>query len=106
MNTFHFSVERGYRETLVENLGGAGRVVLTNIIDRGHMKGPERYELTDKGIIIVYNNLTNRKITILFARVGQLYSRFGDKFNSLSPNLQRTIKAYCREWKEKGYNEL
>ena len=106
MNTFHFSAERGYRETLVENLGGAGRVVLTNVIDRGHMNGAERFELTDKGIIIVYNNLTNKKITILFARIGQLYSRFGDKFNSLSPNLQRSIKAYCREWKEKGYNEL
>ena len=106
MNTFHFSTERGYRETLVENLGGAGRVVLTNVIDRGHMNGPERFELTDKGIIIVYNNLTNKKITILFARIGQLYSRFGDKFNSLSPRLQRDIKAYCREWKEKGYNEL
>ena len=102
MNTFHYSAERGYRETLVENLGGAGRVVLTNVIDRGHMNGPERFELTDKGIII----LTNKKITILFARVGQLYSRFGDKFNSLSLNLQRNIKAYCREWKEKGYNEL
>lgn len=106
MNTFHFSTERGYRETLIENLGGAGRVVLTNVIDRGHVNGPERFELTDKGIIIVYNNLTNRKITILFARVGQLYSRFGNKFNSLSPNLQRNIMAYCREWKEKGYNEL
>lgn len=106
MNTFHFSAERGYRETLVESLGGAGHVVLTNVIDRGHMNGAERFELTDKGIIIVYNNLTNRKITILFARVGQLYSRFGNKFNSLSPNLQRSIMAYCREWKEKGYNEL
>ena len=106
MNTFHLSVERGYRETLIENLGGAGRVVLTNVIDRGHKNGPERFELTDKGIIIVYNNLTNKKITILFARIGQLYSRFGNKFNSLSPNLQRSIMAYCREWKEKGYNEL
>ena len=106
MNTFHLSVERGYRETLIENLGGAGRVVLTNVIDRGHKNGPERFELTDKGIIIVYNELTNRKITILFARVGQLYSRFGDKFNSLAPNLQRTIKAKCREWQDLGYNEL
>ena len=106
MNTFHLSVERGYRETLIENLGGAGRVVLTNVIDRGHKNGPERFELTDKGIIIVYNELTNRKITILFARVGQLYSRFGDKFNSLAPSLQRTIKAKCREWQDLGYNEL
>lgn len=106
MNTYHFSAERGYRETLIENLGGAGRVVLTNVIDRGHKDGPERFELTDKGIIIVYNNLTDRKITILFARVGQLYSRFGNKFETLAPGLQRNIKAKCREWQDLGYNEL
>jgi hypothetical protein len=106
MNTYHFSAERNYRETLIENLGGAGRVVLTNVIDRGHKNGPERFELTDKGIIIVYNNLTDRKITILFARVGQLYSRFGDKFNTLDPEMQKDIKSKCREWQDLGYNEL
>lgn len=106
MNTYHLSAERNYRETIIENLGGAGRVVLTNVIDRGHKNGPERFELTDKGIIIVYNNLTDRKITILFARVGQLYSRFGDKFNTLDPEMQKDIKSKCREWQDLGYNEL
>lgn len=106
MNTYHLSAERNYRETIIENLGGAGRVVLTNVIDRGHKNGPERFELTDKGIIIVYNNLTDRKITILFARVGQLYSRFGDKFNTLDPEMQKGIKSKCRKWQALGYNEL
>jgi len=105
-NTMHFSAERAYRETLIENMGGPGNVVLTNVIDRGHKDGPERFELTDKGIIVVYNNLTDRRITILFARVGQLYSRFGDKFETLDRGLQQTIKSKCREWKDKGYNEL
>ena len=105
-NTMHFSAERAYRETLIENMGGPGNVVLTNVIDRGHKDGPERFELTDKGIIVVYNNLTDRRITILFARVGQLYSRFGNKFETLDRGLQQTIKSKCREWKDKGYNEL
>ena len=87
-------------------LGGEGKVVLKNVIDRGHRDGPERFELTDKGIINVYNNKTNRRITVLFARVGQLYSRFGDKFNTLPPELQKQIKEKCREWQMKGYNEI
>ena len=89
-NTKHFSAERAYRETLIENMGGPGNVVLTNVIDRGHKDGPERFELTDKGII----------------RIGQLYSRFGDKFETLDRELKRTIKNKCREWTEYGYNEL
>ncbi len=105
-NTKHFSIDRAYRETIIDNLGGPGNVVLTNVIDRGHKDGPERFELTDKGIIIVYNNLTDRRITILFARVGQLYSRFGHKFETLSMALQRSIKARCREWQDLGYNEI
>lgn len=106
INTRHFSAERAYRETLIENMGGPGNVVLTNVIDRGHKDGPERFELTDKGIIVVYNNLTDRRITILFARIGQLYSRFGDKFETLDRELKRTIKNKCREWTENGYNVL
>lgn len=105
-NTKHFSFDRAYRETIITNLGGPGNVVLTNVIDRRHKDGPERFELTDKGIIIVYNNLTDRRITILFARVGQLYSRFGNKFETLDRELQRTIKRKCREWQDLGYNEL
>ncbi len=105
-NTKHFSFDRAYRETIIDNLGGPGNVVLTNVIDRGHKDGPERFELTDKGIIIVYNNLTDRRITILFARVGQLYSRFGYKFETLPAAQQNAIKSKCREWKRLGYNEL
>ena len=105
MDTKHISTERSYRETLINYIGGEGNVVLTNVIDRGHKDGPERFELTDKGIIIVYNDKTDRKITILFARVGQLYSRFGDKFNTLPIDLQRSIKKQCREWSDLGYNE-
>ena len=106
-NTHHFSSDCAYREYIINNvIGGAGSVVLTNVIDRGHKNGPERFELTDNGIIYVYNALTDRRITILFARVGQLYSRFGEKFERLSPAIQKTIKAKCIEWKQKGYNEL
>lgn len=105
METKHIVKDRPYREMLVNYLGGAGNVVLTNVIDRGHKNGAERFELTDKGIIYVYNDKSNRLITILFARVGQLYSRFGDKFNTLPLDMQKSIKKQCREYERLGYND-
>ena len=106
MNTKHFSTDNAYREMLINAIGGEGNVILTNVIDRGHKNGPERFELTDNGIIRVFNNITDRRITTVFARVGQLYSRFGDKFEQLPIEVQRAVKAKCREYQDKGYNEL
>lgn len=104
-NTQHFANDMASRQYIIDNIiGGAGEVVLTNVIDRGHRNGPERFELTEKGIIFVYNDLTDRRITILFARVGQLYSRFGGLFETLPLNKQLSIKSKCREWQAKGYN--
>lgn len=105
MQTSHFSHDRAYREMLVNYLGGPGNVLLTNVIDRGHKDGPERFELTDKGIIYVYNDASNRLITILFARVGQLYSRFGDKFRTLPYATQKSIQVQCLEYERLGYND-
>lgn len=106
MKTLHY-YDREYRETLVNSIGGKGEVVLTNVLDRGHKNGAERFELTDNAIIYVYNENTNNLITILFPRVGQLYSRFGeDKINGLDEELRESIKAKCREHQKLGYNEL
>ena len=106
-NTKHFANDMASRQYVVEHLiGGFGNVVLTNVIDRGHANGPERFELTDNGIINVYNNITDRRITILIARVGQLYSRFGGLFETLPLNLQLSIKSKCREWEIRGYNNM
>lgn len=106
-NTQHFANDMATRQYIVEHLiGGFGKVVLTNVIDRGHIDGPERFELTDNGIINVYNDLTDRRITILIARVGQLYSRFGGLFEGLPIAVQNSIKAKCREWQARGYNNM
>jgi hypothetical protein len=107
MNTSHFNNDMEGRLYIINNiLGGEGKVVLTNVIDRGHRNGPERFELTDKGIINVYNEWSGRRITVLFARIGQLYSRFGGKFEKLPLTLQMDIKAHCQLWQERGYNEI
>lgn len=106
-NSRHFENDMAHREYIINHvIGGRGKVVLKNVIDRGHRNGPERFELTDNGIIDVYNNESNKHITVLFARVGQLVSRFGDKFEKLPKELQDKIKSCCREWQRNGYNEL
>lgn len=105
-NTKHNEIDRKYRDYIITAIGGEGNVVLTNVIDRGHRNGPERFELTDNGLIIVYNDWTDRKITTLIARVGQLTSRFGDKFKKLPLDLQRSIIAKCIDHEKKGYNNL
>ena len=108
MNTQHFANDRSYRQNIVDSvLGGAGNVTLTNEVDRGHRNGAERFELTDNAVVYVYNVNTDNLITILFPRVGQLYSRFGEgKLNTLGRERLNAIKAKCRLHQEMGLNEL
>lgn len=107
MQTQHYINDRAYREGIVNAIGGAGKVILTNVLDRGHKNGAERFELTSNAVIYVYNVRTNNLITILFPRVGQLYSRFGeDMLNTLSEQMLRDIKRKCREHQAAGYNEI
>ena len=64
VNTKHFTEERQSRESLIENvIKDTNNVICTNVLDRGHRNGAERFELTDKAIIKTYNNRTNRHIT-------------------------------------------
>ena len=105
--TQHFQNDMTQRRYVIDyEIGGEGNVVLTNVIDRGHKNGAERFELTDNGIIFVYNDITDKCITILFPRIGQLVSRFGDKFDTLPKSLKNSIKDKCREWQRRGYNEI
>ena len=105
VNTKHFIEERLSRETLInEVIGDTNNVVCTNVIDRGHRNGPERFELSDKGIIRVYNVITDRHITDLIARVPQIYGRMGDAFFALPKSQRDSILAYARKHESLGYN--
>ena len=103
-NTFHHSTNTVRTNVIKSLLGGYGNPVLTNIIDRGHENGLEKFILTDNAIIIVRNFRTDRWITDLIARKGQIFSRFGDKFKSLPREMQRHILNLCEERERKGYN--
>lgn len=103
-NTHHHSTNTVRTNVIKNMLGGYGNPVLTNIIDRGHENGLEKFILTDNAIIIVRNFRTDRWITDLIARKGQIFSRFGDKFKSLPREMQRHILNLCEERERKGYN--
>lgn len=103
--THHHTNDGQVRTNIIKNaLGGYGNPVLVNIADRGHRDGLEKFILTDNAIIIVRNFRTDRHITDLIARRGQVFSRFGEKFKTLSPEMQRHILDLCDDRERKGYN--
>jgi hypothetical protein len=105
VETRHFSTERLERRYLIEYvIKDTNNVICTCVKDRGHKDGPERFELTDKGIIKVYNNITNRHVTDLVARPKQIVDRFGVSFRSLSIELQNEVLTLAREHQRLGYN--
>ena len=105
VNTRHLTEERNNRTEFINNvIGDTNNVVCVNVIDRGHRNGPERFELTDKGIIRTYNDITNRHITDLIARPAQIYDRLGDAFNALPNETKQKILNLARKHQALGYN--
>ena len=107
METRHFVEERMSRESLITDvIGDTNNVICVNIIDRGHKNGAERFELTDKGIIKVYNVNTNRHITDLIARPTQIYNRMEDAFLSLPMDVRNKIINIAKQHQRLGYNNM
>lgn len=107
IETKHFVNERMTRQYLIDEIiNDTNNVICTNVIDRGHIDGAERFELSDKGIIRVYNNVTNRHITDLIARPSQLYGRLGGNFKGLPKSVRESVLSYARKHKALGYNEI
>ena len=90
MNSKHYQIERQERERVIQ-LIGIGNPVDRFVVDRGHINGPEIHELTDTGIINIYNKRTHILITRLIARVGQIkrYYPYGKAPKNL---IEKAIK--------------
>ena len=102
--TLHMIDDRGDRMRAIEELGGYGKSVCKNIIDRGHRDGAEIFVLTDNAIIKVYNAETLRHITDLIARPEQIVDRMGSSLAKLDRGLLIQILNLARMHHEKGYN--
>ena len=77
MNSNHYNRDRRYREKVVQMIG-EGTIIKVMTIDKGHPKGPEVHELSDTGIITVWNYNHTKIITKLIARPGQVKRYYKD----------------------------
>ena len=77
MTSKHYIDDRVDRENRIEIIG-QGKAVAKFIVDRGHRNGPEIHEITDTGIINIYNERTKKLVTKLIARPGQIRRYFKD----------------------------
>ena len=72
MTSKHYSNDRQTREELIKNTIGYGNIVARFTVDRGHKNGAEIHEISDTGIITVYNKRTGKLVTKMVARPGQI----------------------------------
>lgn len=71
MTSKHYIEDRQAREEIIKKIG-TGEVVASFRVDRGHKNGAEIHKITNTGIILIYNERTNKLITKLIARPGQI----------------------------------
>ena len=99
----HYQSQRNEREKCInECLGGDGKVIDSFIVDKGHKNGLERHDITGNGIIIIYNVQTNKLISKLIARVGQL-KRYYYKSGREPPTY---LIDLARQHESLGYNYI
>ncbi len=97
--TIHWN-DRKERNDFITNQIGMGNPVKTFRWDKGHPNGPELHTITDTGIIIVRNERTNKLVTTLIARPGQIYRYYINE--GLKP--PKYIMNIAQEHMDAGYN--
>lgn len=98
MTSLHYTDDRQAREALIETIG-YGKTIKTVVVDRGHKNGPEIHEISDTGIITIFNQRTHKMITKLIARPGQIRRYY--KENEIIP---RGLLQLAREHQQMAYN--
>lgn len=90
----HYKTKRYKREKFIRKyLHGDGKVIESFIVDNGHCKGIERHEVTDNGLIIIYNNSSNLMISKLIARPQQIRKLYKTK-NKVPPKWLIKLARY------------
>lgn len=100
MKTRHYFEKRNQREELISKIGN-GTAIEFFYVDRKHQDGAERHVVTDTGIIIIYNEKTNRLATKLIARPNQI-KRYYDLIGAKAP---QDVLDVTERHKMLGYNE-
>ena len=72
--TNHFLRDRPTKAKIFNEQVAARNPIISNafLVNRGHENGPEIHFITNNGIVIVTNSLTNNIVTVLFPREDQI----------------------------------
>lgn len=100
MRSNHYITDRQARENLIKEIG-YGKVIKSVVVDRNHPNGPEIHEISDTGIITIYNQRTHKMITKLIARPGQIKRYYNE--NEIVP---KWLLKLAREHQLKEYNQF
>lgn len=98
MTSKHWTKDRKERAKIIDKIG-KGKVIKSVEVDRHHKNGPEIHELSDTGIITIFNLRTKKMITQLIARPGQIKRYFTD--NEIIPN---ELLELARQHQKLNYN--
>lgn len=98
----HYTTDREKREELIRQIG-PGRVIRTAVVDRHHPNGPEIHEISDTGIITIYNQRTGILVTRLIARPGQIRRYYNPDKGDYPP---RRVLDLAREHQQMYYNYM
>ena len=102
----HYQRQRSEREKFIDEcLGGDGKIIDSFIVDKGHKNGLERHNITDNGIIIIYNLSSKKLVSKLIARPCQI-KRYYQCTGKRYPKGYKKILALAERHKILGYNEL
>lgn len=98
MTSRHYTNDRKMRERLIKEIG-YGHTIKSVVVDKGHRNGAEIHELSDTGIITVFNQRTRKLITRLIARPGQIKRYFNE--NEIIP---KGLINLAREHQRMAFN--
>ena len=98
MTSKHYMMDREARENLIKEIG-YGETIKTVMVDRGHKNGPEIHEISNTGIVTIYNARTKKMITKLIARPGQIRRYY--KENEIIP---AELLKIAKKHQEARYN--
>lgn len=106
LSTSHWNNDRSMRSQRYDE-ESKGEGVYSFIVDTGHPNGFEIHTITDKAFIVIQNERTERLITILAARPGQI-KRYWRNRNQRLPNdsIFRTIMDNAVNNADMGLNNL
>ena len=100
MNSKHWDTDRKERAKAIAEIG-TGNIIKVVEVDRHHKNGPEIHEISDTGIITIFNKATHKMITQLIARPTQIKRYF-----TATEKIPNGLLKLARQHQELGLNYL